>query len=479
MTDHDLLRSQLSRRSLLLYGGVGALALTGCASGSKPGNVTGPGPGNYKLDLGAYKGPVPTDKPVELRYLRQIATPAAEDYYRRIYAEWTAAYPNITIKEETVAYGDLNQKLQTYVAAGDAPDIMMGKGDFVQAYVYNKIPLNLSDYMTPEFINDLTPAAKAQLVVDGKLYAWPWESSQIMLYFNRDLFKKAGVEAPPETADLDQGWTWAQFEKACMDLSAALNRGGSVETYALAASDYGNGGPGSNYFYEGIYLRSMGDPSAARDSSEYKTFIGVGADGSQASGYVDTKQAIEGMGLYQRLFQQKVTPSVALPRQFEDAKAAMKFGPFSFSRRYADKAQKDWYLGFDWGVTPVPRGTITFNHVSGDSPIISAGGKHPAEATAFMAFLHNDTNRVAWHKAWGSMPARLSLFDKLNYTLLVDKLGRTLIEKGHAAPVTPGYLEYFGEMNTAVKDIALGAKVDERLHGAGREIDGLIKRYKS
>ena len=49
---------------------------------------------------------------------------------------------------------------------------------------------------------------------------------------------------------------------------------------------------------------------------------------------------------------------------------------------------------------------------------------------------------------------------------------------GFAPPVTPGYLEYFSAMNTAVKDIALGSAVEDRLHKVAKEIDGLLAPYK-
>ena len=58
-----------------------------------------------------------------------------EQWWKDLYAQWASAYPNITVQEETVPYGDLQDKLQTYIASGDVPDIIMGRGDFVQAYV--------------------------------------------------------------------------------------------------------------------------------------------------------------------------------------------------------------------------------------------------------------------------------------------------------------------------------------------------------
>lgn len=230
--------------------GASAAATIGLLAACTPALRTTPAPttislgsAQYKLDLGAYRGPTLSSENIQLRFLRQIATPAAEEYYKNIYAQWAEAYPNITIQEETVPYGDLVTKIQTYVAAGDPPDIMMGKGDFVQAYVYNNIALNLSEYLTDDFLDDLTVAAKAQLLVDGNLYAWPQESSQIMVYFNKDLWEQAGIEMPPETSNLDEGWTWTQFEEAWKELLVALNENPDEPTiYPLASSTYGNGG---------------------------------------------------------------------------------------------------------------------------------------------------------------------------------------------------------------------------------------------
>src|SRR5262249_50276139 len=161
-----------------------------------------------------------------------------------------------------VPYGDLQTKLQTYVASGDPPDILMGKGDFVPSYVFNEIALDLTPYLSTAFLNDIMPAVRNAQSVGGKLYAWPWEQGNTMFYFNKDLFQKANVQTPPETTDLSQGWTWQQLSDAWKQLNAALNKPGAEPSiYALAASEYGPGGPGSSYFYESIYIRSLGDPS--------------------------------------------------------------------------------------------------------------------------------------------------------------------------------------------------------------------------
>ena len=198
-------RPMLTRRQFLCTGfaAAGALSLAACATSAPPAPTqasaaptaasaaTG-GTAQYKLDLGGYRGPAPTGQQVTIRFMRQSYTPATEAVIKGWITQWNQAYPNIVIEEETVPYGDLNQKLQTYVSAGDAPDIMMGKGDFVQAYVFNNVVLDLSDYLTDTFIQDIPPQMRAQQTADGKLYAMPWEQGHTLLYFNKDLFDKAG-----------------------------------------------------------------------------------------------------------------------------------------------------------------------------------------------------------------------------------------------------------------------------------------------
>jgi ABC-type glycerol-3-phosphate transport system substrate-binding protein len=440
--------------------------------------ATGPsasGKPQYKLDLGGYTGPAPTNSEIKLRFVRQTYPPASDQYFKDRYAEWIAAYPNIAVEEEVIPYGDLNQKLQTTVAAGDPPDIIMGKGDFTSSYAFNKVVVDLSQYLSKDFLDDLAPAIKSQHIVDGKLYAWPWEQAQVMFYFNKDMFKKAGVQTPPETASIADAWTWEQAMEAWEKVLAGNNTGGGEPTtYALASSTYGNGGPGSSWWLEGQYVRSLGDPNAPKDSSAYKTFAGISEDGLKASGYVDTPEAIKGMTYYQEIFKKKLSPTTPVPNQYEDGKAAGRFGSISTAIRFSTQTKP----AFEWGVSSVPKGKFVFNHISGDAPIILAKTKYPAEAAAFMAYHHNDTNRIAWHKAWGATPTRLSLFGKIGYDETWQKLALDLTKAGHAPPITAGYLEYFSAINAAVKDIALGASPADRLPKVAKEIDGLLAPYK-
>ncbi len=474
----DLFKRGLSRRSMLkgMAAGSTLLAMPSILTSRAFAQAPGSNPGKYKLDLGGYSGPELSDQPITLKFMRQDFPPAVNDTFSLAYAEFTAAYPNITVEEERVPYGDLPQKVQVYVASGSAPDIMMGRNDFASAYAAGELALPLQNFLTPDYIEDVYAPLRESATFDGNLLCLPWETNPTFLYFNRDIFAAAGVETPPEVSDVNEGWTVEQYLSALDAITTSLRAAGNTETFGLAASMYGNGGPGSNYTQlESVWVRMMGDPKAAPDSSVYKTFLGVSEDGFTATGYLNTPEAVQGMTNYQTLFTKGYTPQGAQPDMYRGGVAATSFGSMNFANRF--KAEGD---PFSWGATPAPRGTIAYSTTVADSPFIWSGTPHANEAAALLAYITSDAKRRAFHGAWGSMPVRQSLIAEIPeyQTNQVNMLAVSCANNAYGPPKTVGWFDYFSAANPAVKDIALGADVATRLTEAATQIDGLLAKYK-
>ena len=431
-----------------------------------------------KIDLGGYSGPQLTSEPITLRFMRQDFTPDVNALLEKAYGEFRAQYPNITIAEEKVPYGDLQKKMLVYVASNDAPDIMMGRTDFADAYHAGKMALPLQNYLSKEFIADIPDNLRSAASSNGSLYCAPWETSVMLLYFNRDLWAKAGMKTPPEVDSLDGGWTDDEFIARLEELNAKLKAAGDTKSWALAAAGQGNGGPGANYSQlESIWIRSQGDPNAPKTSSAYKTLMGISEDGRSVTGYIDTPEAIKGMQYYQSLFSKGLTPLGPVPNQFPGGLAATYFGGLNFTNRFRVPGQEP---PFKWGVSLPPKGKIVFNGNGSDAPLVWAKSKYPAEAAALLAFLCNDANRLAFHKAWGSMPSRASLRKAMSEfaTEQPFKLASALSDASYSVPRTPGYFDYFNAMNPAVKDIALGADPARVLPETAAKIDRFLAKYK-
>ena len=472
-------RPDLHRRAFL--GGLGALGVAGLlaacgddqpsSSAAAPSVSKGPGPGGYKLDLGGYQGPELTSKPVTLRFMRQSYSPEVNTFFTGLYEKFSAAYPNITIKEELVPYGDLPTKLKLYVSSGDAPDVMMGRNDFTPAYAAGRIALPLNDYFTKAYLDDLYAPLLDAVSAAGKVYCLPWDNNVEVMLFNRDLFARAKVATPPES--IDEAWTI----EAMLDTMRALKRNLPSGSYALASSTAGNGGPGSNYTqHESFFIRMMGDPKAATDSDEYKTWAGVSPDGLSVTGYVDSAGAVAGMTHYQDFFSEGLTPTGVVADQLSAGTAALSMDSFSVANLYSSAAGKP---KFGWGVAPMPRGKSLFGCNTSDSPLVWSGSKNANEAVALVAYLCNDANRIGFARGWGSVPARSSLTEQMTeYHGPQQQLAVELAKLSSPSPKTPGWFDYFNAMNPAVKDIALGADPAATLHSTAQKIDALLKKYR-
>lgn len=466
--------SGVTRRFALM--GMGSAALAGVFMPAVVSRAKAQG--KYKLDLGGYSGPELTTQPITLRFMRQEYTPATNEAVAKALAQFKEAYPNITVAEERVPYGDLQKKLLVYVGSGDAPDIMMGRTDFSAAYHAGKMALPLQDYFDPAYLADIPDNLRAVSEVEGNLYCVPWETNVLMMYFNKDLFKKAGVPTPPEPTEVDGGWTIEQYIDTLAELTKKLRAQGDSQTWALSAASLGNGGPGANYTQlESFWIRSQGDPNAPKDSSLYKTFQGVSDDGRSVSGYIDSPEAVQGIRHYQRLFTDGLTPLGAVPNQWRGGIAASHLTSLVWAHRFLTPGQEP---EFGWGLSALPKGKVLFNPADSDAPLVWSKSPYPAEAVALLAFLCNDANRIAYHRTWGSLPSRRSLVKAMPE---YDQRQPYQLALAHSAistraPHTAGYFDYYNAMNPAVKDIALGADAEATLKATAEKLDRSLAKYR-
>ncbi len=121
--------------------------------------------------------------------------------------------PNITVKIETIPYDSYFTKLQTAVAGGTAADAFELNYENFVTYAANGSLAGLEGVNASEYRKSLVDA----FMVDGKQYGLPESFSNVVLFYNKDLFKAKGVAEP--TAD----WTWSDEQNAAEALTDTAN----------------------------------------------------------------------------------------------------------------------------------------------------------------------------------------------------------------------------------------------------------------
>jgi len=155
--------------------------------------------------------------------------------------EFMAANPHVTIKATVLENEAYKAKLTTITQSGKAPDIFATWGggvlkQQVDAGLVKDISQDVADVL-PNF----TPASLSAYQVDGKTYGLPTDIGLVGFWYNKKLFKDAGIEAPPTT--------WSEFLEDVKKLKAA-----GITPIALAGKEKWPG----HYYWAYLALRIGG-----------------------------------------------------------------------------------------------------------------------------------------------------------------------------------------------------------------------------
>ncbi|MEJ2638978.1 MAG: sugar ABC transporter substrate-binding protein [Desulfosarcinaceae bacterium] len=111
--------------------------------------------------------------------------------------DFTAKNPGIELEWVTLEENVLRQRVTTDIATKGGQYDIMTIGTY-EVPIWAKrgwlVPL---DNLGPDYdVDDLLPAIRSGLTMDGKLYAAPFYGESSMVMYRTDLFKKAGLEMP-------------------------------------------------------------------------------------------------------------------------------------------------------------------------------------------------------------------------------------------------------------------------------------------
>jgi multiple sugar transport system substrate-binding protein len=132
-------------------------------------------------------------------------------------ALFTKRHPNITIKAENTPWGQFRQKYLAQAAGGALPDLFYIHFSWAQDLIKSNTVLPLDDYVAKEKDFNLDDFIKQSLTSykrDGKLWVIPYDEGPGILYYNKDIFDKAGVKYP------DDSWTLDTLKETAIKLTS-------------------------------------------------------------------------------------------------------------------------------------------------------------------------------------------------------------------------------------------------------------------
>lgn len=253
----------------------------------------------------------------------------AASFQKKIAQAYMKSHPNVEVDIESVP-DNYGTKILTQIAGGNAPDIFqIGDGD-VSTFQSKGAILNLSPFIKGKNgldTNNYYPQLLNIGRINGNYYTLPKDYSTIAVYYNKDLFDKAGISYP------SNDWTWKDFENIAKKLT--IKSGSKYKQWGASFMGDVRWNLPLIYSYGGDV---------------------ISPDGKTVQGYMNSKGTVQALTLLNQMINiDKISPSTqdqaALQGAdlFQTGKVAMAIGGIWPLQNYIDSKM-------NFGIAYMPKG---------------------------------------------------------------------------------------------------------------------------
>lgn len=317
---------------------------------------------------------------ITLRFASFLSPAEKTEFQSSIYPAYHKQYPNVNISFEAIP--DSRVKAVIQIASGTGADVInLGDGD-VLFYADKKALKDLVPYVGRSFINQYLPATVAIGKVGSKQYALPKDYSPVAVYYNKALFKAAGLKFP------GAGYTWQQLRSDALTLS---KKSGSWSVLMDATWQR----------LADAAVRSLGGSLVSKD-------------GKHVQGYMDSPATVKAVTFFTNL----VTKDHVAPTPTQRT-AATNGGADPFAQGKVGleitgiwpSPTYDTTKGLSYGIAPFPTtsGVKATNTICYAGFGVTATTKYPQQAAALVKLMSGPVGDAVWGKT--GLPSVTSVAD--------------------------------------------------------------------
>ena len=372
-----------------------------------------------------------------------------------VVAAWNQGHSSEQVTGEQIPAGKSSEEvIGAAITAGTTPCLIFNTAPAAVPQFQKQAGLvNLSSFSDgSSYIESRSgDPAKQYKSTNGNYYQMPWKSNPVMIFYNKDIFKKAGLDVnnPPLK-------TWDQFLSTAQ---IVVTKGGAKAAIWPA--------PSSEFyqpwfdFYPLFIAQSKGKQLVEKGEPQFNS-----ADGLAVANF------------WKQLYTKNLAPKEAAQGDaFATAQVAMAIvGPWAIAV-YGGKV--------NWGVVPVPTKDgmdASSVHTFSDEKSIGmySACKNQGTAWDFLKFATNKDNDGKLLELTGQMPMRTDLPSNYSsyfsahpeYKLFADQAGRTV-----EVPNVPNSVEMWQDFRAAYsKSVIFGNQsIEDAFKAAADQIKPLVK----
>ncbi len=349
----------------------------------------------------------PAGAAIELRFYYPVGVsgPLAK-VMTALVDDFNMAHPGVHVTPTFAGdYYQTMAKVQTAVMGGAPPDVavLLSTDLFTLLDLGAIIPLDgfIRQAGGERFRSDFFEAFMRNSEIRGVTYSIPFQRSTIILYYNQDAFRRAGLDPaqPPKT------WTELAADAQKLTIKDAAGR---VTQWGVGIPTSGN----TYWVFQGFVIEA-GQPSLANP------------EGTQVS--FDTPATHAALAFWSRLQSAGVEPAGitdwgTLPTAFANGQFAMIYHSTGSLTFIHDNAK------FPFGTAFMPAGKTYGTPTGGGNLYIFRGvpADHQRAAWQFVQWMTAPAQAARWSEASGYVAVRRSAFGVPSYKAYTDKFPQAL-----------------------------------------------------
>lgn len=287
---------------------------------------------------------------------------------KKFAADFHKLHPNITIKFENVSADNASDKLTTQIAGGNPPDVAYIDASGTSDFASRDALVNLDPYIKQSKvvkIGDYVNAFRTFVTYNGSTWGMPVDGESTGLFYRKDLFKAAGIAAPPKT--------WGQFLSDAKKLTIPSKKQYGYELFAPEAA---------YYWYPWLY-QAGGDLLSADGK---KVLFTSAAAKKSAAFYVGLAKYSPPDYLNSNSYDGRVA--------FAQGQTAMYMAGSWFAGTMHSEYPK---IDHKWGAAPLPSGPAGCKTtIAGDSLVVLKDTKNADAAWLWVEYLSKPANLATW-----------------------------------------------------------------------------------
>jgi multiple sugar transport system substrate-binding protein len=155
-----------------------------------------------------------------------VSSPAEEKLLTRIISEFELIHPEIKVVYEPIP-GNYMDKILLMLASHTAPDVFYLEAFYEPAMVAYDVLEPLDEYIKRDSVDlaDFEPSLLRAFQSNGKTFGLVKDYTSVGLFYNAEMFKKEGIEAPPKN--------WDEFYAVCKKLTKDTNGDGKIDQWGF------------------------------------------------------------------------------------------------------------------------------------------------------------------------------------------------------------------------------------------------------